>query len=92
MQEWFGISDEEFAKLSRFVTTLDLVRSVPLFHAQDNPVSKVNVMLYLDDNGTDADDKHYFIYKAVVASMPIKDQLEIAQYVEWLEDGEEDGC
>lgn len=90
MKDWYRLSDEQYANLMKRLTTLDLVKSVPLFYAQEAPVSKLNVMRYLDDHGSDANEVHYFIWKAVFNSMDDSDKVDIMRYLEWLEEGDED--
>ena len=85
MKEWYGLNDVEYDKLTKRISILDLIKSRHIFYAIDAPVSKVNLLLYLDTQGTDSIQKHYFIFKACLNSLPADEKVEVLKYIDWLE-------
>ncbi len=91
MNEWYGLNDTEYEKLIKSgITTLDFIKSIPLFKAEDSPVSVLNLLLYLDQFGSESPTTHGLIFKAVYNSLPVNEQIDVIHYIEWLEEENED--
>lgn len=85
MKEWYNLNDIEYDKLIKRVSVLDLIKSRHIFHAEDQPVSKINLLLYLDDYGPEASGKHHFIFRACFNSLDGSDKADVIKYIDWLE-------
>jgi len=96
MQSHYGLSDEAYSNLiASGVTFADMFKAVKFFDPIGSglELTKVNLMYYVDAKGDFNDPPrlpHKKIASAFFESLPIKDKIEIAEYIDYLENGEDE--
>lgn len=95
MKQHYNLNDVEWNKLSRVVTTMELISAIPEFDRNDSgeQISKISLMLYIDHRGdfSEGNSIHKKIARAVFGSLDSSDQVEIIKYLQWHEEGEGNG-
>jgi len=96
MREHYQINDKAWSELQKHKISLpDLFRCVKLFdpNESNSEITKVNLMYYVDKKGDFNNPPllpHKRIAKAVFDSLDTKEKLEIMEYIDYLENGDDE--
>jgi hypothetical protein len=92
VKQHYNLSDAEWNKLIESgVAIKDLFHAIPEFDPRGTrlPITKVSLLLYLDNHGDfDTDSIHGKIGMAVFSSLESREKIEVMKYVQWLSDGD----
>lgn len=93
MQEHYGLTDSEmFSLQEKGVTISDLFYAVDEFKAKKSEVSMISLYHYADTHGNflDGNSKFDLIAQALFEKLELPDKIRLAEYIEFLEEGEQD--
>lgn len=96
MKNHYQLTDVAYAKLiGDKVTVKDLFKCVPLFDPYKTgcEINKVGLLYYVDQKGdfnTPPNFPHKKIARAIFDCLGIKDKIMVAEYIDYLENGDDD--
>ena len=93
MQEHYQFTDQEMKTLeAKGVTIADLFYAVKDFKIEEAAPSKISLYHYIDTHGDFLESKRKgdIIAMVIFEKLEIQDKLAVAEYIEFIEEGEED--
>lgn len=92
MKQYFNLTDVQYDALkNQGISDLDFFNAIPIFKAEGGQVSKINLYYYADTHGDFIEregSKNDLIANACFNNLPIKDKIELAEYIEFIIEGE----
>lgn len=93
MKEHYGFTDSEMLALeNKGVTIADMFYAVDEFKAKKAEPSLISLYHYADSHGNflDGETKFDLIAQALFEKLELPDKIRLAEYIEYLEEGEQD--
>lgn len=94
MNHLLSLTEEEYKAMKKThgICDMEVFESLPLFGVEDAPATKISLMLYADHHGdflSESKKKKVAdkIAQTIFEKLPIKDKLEVAEYLEFVVDG-----
>jgi len=92
MKEYFNLTEEQYNALkNKGITDVDFFNAIPIFKAEGGVVSKICLCHYADSFGDfieRSQGKYDLIANAVFDNLPVIDKIELAEYIEFITEGE----
>jgi len=96
MKDHYQINDLAWTELQKHgIVQKDLLKFIKLFdpNYSESEITKVNLMYYVDSKGDFSEPPffpHKRIAKAVFDSLDTREKLDIMEYIDYLENGDDD--